>query len=72
MNYINLLTVLFFTVFTFHSSYSQKDIRKADKQLELRAYDLAIKNYKAYLDQNPNNELLKEQLRLDNSKDLTR
>lgn len=55
MNYINLLTVLFFTVFTFHSSYSQKDIRKADKQLELRAYDLAIKNYKAYLDQNPNN-----------------
>ena len=55
MNYIKLLPVLIIISLTAIQSIAQKDIRKADKQLELRAYDLAIKNYKSYLDQNPEN-----------------
>lgn len=51
---INAGILLSFLVFA-HISNAQKDIRRADKQLELKAYELAIKNYKAYLEQNPDN-----------------
>ena len=49
------ILVLFSFLLMCHPSFSQKDIRKADKQLELKAYDLAIKNYKIFLDENPEN-----------------
>ena len=62
MNYIKLLSALILLSLQFNHGISQKDIRKADKQLELRAYDLAIKNYKAYLDENPDNKYAQQQL----------
>lgn len=48
------LSILLYSIFA-TPCFSQKDIRKADKQLELKAYDLAIKNYESYLEHNPDN-----------------
>ncbi len=62
MNYIKFILLLVLSVSFLTQSQAQKDIRKADKQLELRAYDLAIKNYKSHLDQNPDNTYAQLQL----------
>lgn len=50
---VSILLVLF--SFITSLSYGQKELRKADKQLELKAFDLAIKNYSVFLEANPEN-----------------
>ena len=57
MRHRNLITIgiVLSLLFMSYCSFGQRDIRKADKQLELKAYDLAIKNYKTYLETNPDN-----------------
>jgi tetratricopeptide (TPR) repeat protein len=47
--------ILAFILISFSIVHAQKDIRKADKQLELKAYELAIKSYQSFIEHNPDN-----------------